>query len=83
MHQRTKHIELEHHYIREKYEDGTIVISYVPTTFQQADILTKPLEPGPFIDNRTLAGLRRIPTPYSPTSSLNYKGHPQSILDMV
>ena len=30
MHQQTKHIELEHHYIWEKYEDGTIVISYVP-----------------------------------------------------
>ena len=83
MHQQTKHIELEHHYIREKYEDGTIVISYVPTRSQQADILTKSLEPGPFIDNRALAGLRRIPTPISPISSLAYEGHPPPILDMV
>ena len=61
MHQRTKHIELEHHYIREKYDDGTIVITYVPTHSQQADLLTKPLASNQFITNRDLTGLRPVP----------------------
>ena len=61
MHQRTKHIELEHHYIREKYDDGTIDITYVPTHSQQADLLTKPLSSTQFITNRDLTGLRPIP----------------------
>ena len=42
-HQRTKHIDVRYHYIREKEEDGTIEIRYLPTEQMVADGLTKSL----------------------------------------
>ena len=43
MHKRSKHIETKFHFIREKTEDGTISIHYVPTDKMAADIFTRPL----------------------------------------
>lgn len=42
-HKRTKHIDIQYHYIREKFEAGEIDITYIHTTQQIADIMTKPL----------------------------------------
>lgn len=42
-HQRTKHIEVMHHLIREKVEAGTLRLAYVGKGRQQADIFTKSL----------------------------------------
>lgn len=42
-HQRTKHIDIKHHHIRQLIEDKIIKLTYVPTNDQLADILTKPL----------------------------------------
>jgi hypothetical protein len=42
-HDRSKHIAIRYHYIRECVDGGTIIISYTPTTSQPADILTKVL----------------------------------------
>ena len=42
-HDRTKHVEVNRHFIKEKIEDGTICITSVPTTKQVADVLTKGL----------------------------------------
>jgi len=42
-HSRTKHVDVDRHFIREKVEDGIISLSYVPTKLQVADILTKGL----------------------------------------
>ena len=39
----TKHIEVRHHYIREKLEDRVIDLKFTPTGDQIADIFTKPL----------------------------------------
>lgn len=39
-HKRTKHIDIKYHYIREKYGEGSIVIEYVSTIYQKADIFT-------------------------------------------
>lgn len=41
-HKRTKHIDIRHHYVREKQEDGTIIIHFLLTTEMIADGLTKP-----------------------------------------
>ena len=41
MHKRSKHIETKFHFIRDKTEDGTISIHYVPTDKMAADIFTK------------------------------------------
>ncbi|XP_071708181.1 uncharacterized mitochondrial protein AtMg00810-like [Rutidosis leptorrhynchoides] len=42
-HQRTKHIELDIHFVREKVSRGEVRILHVPTRFQIADIFTKGL----------------------------------------
>ena len=42
-HERTKHIEVDCHFVRDEVQQGTITTSYVHTTHQLADILTKAL----------------------------------------
>ncbi|KAL6311396.1 hypothetical protein AAG906_025851 [Vitis piasezkii] len=42
-HERTRHIEMDCHYIRDKIQDGSIITRHVSSTHQLADILTKPL----------------------------------------
>lgn len=45
-HDRTKHIEVDRHFIKEKIEAGIITLPYVKSSNQLADILTKAV-PGP------------------------------------
>jgi hypothetical protein len=42
-HQRTKHIDVKHHFIREHIENGSIDLWYVETANMVADGMTKPL----------------------------------------
>lgn len=42
-HRRTKHIDIDYHYIREKYSEGRFELEYVPSQEQLADGLTKSL----------------------------------------
>ena len=46
--ERTKHIEVECHFIREKIASGCMTISFVNSSDQQVDIVTKSLR-GPRI----------------------------------
>ena len=40
-HDRTKHVEVDRHFIKEKIEANTINMSYIPTKEQAANIFTK------------------------------------------
>ncbi|KAG5874788.1 hypothetical protein JTB14_015256 [Gonioctena quinquepunctata] len=52
-HKRTKHIDVKYHYIRERAEDNTLIVCYVASEDQLADILTKALPKEKFVKNRT------------------------------
>lgn len=43
LHQRTKHVDIKHHYIRELVEANTINLTYISTADMLADVLTKAL----------------------------------------
>ena len=49
-HDRTKHIEIDRHFIKEKLEKGIIQIPYVPFEKHVADLLTKGLTTRRFED---------------------------------
>jgi hypothetical protein len=42
-HNRTKHIEIRHHFLRQKLDEKELELTYIPTGDQVADILTKGL----------------------------------------
>lgn len=42
-HSRTKHIDIDYHFVREKVALGTLTTKFVPSSQQVADIFTKPL----------------------------------------
>nr|XP_016512712.1 PREDICTED: uncharacterized protein LOC107829758 [Nicotiana tabacum] len=42
-HERTKYIDLDCHFVREKLHDGLISLSFVPNKLELADMLTRPL----------------------------------------
>ena len=42
-HGRTKHVEIQYHWIREIVDQGKVVIKHCPTADMVADLLTKPL----------------------------------------
>jgi hypothetical protein len=42
-HDKTKHIEIRYHYIRDMVQKGVVKLQYVGTYEQVADVLTKPL----------------------------------------
>ncbi|RVW63221.1 Retrovirus-related Pol polyprotein from transposon RE1 [Vitis vinifera] len=56
-HDRTKHVEIDRHFIKEKIEEGIIKMLYVPTCLQTADILTKALPRKVFDDLSSKPGL--------------------------
>ena len=43
LHDRTKHVEIDKHFINEKLESGLICMPYIPTGEQVADVFTKGL----------------------------------------
>ena len=52
-HRRTKHIELDIHFVREQAALGRVRVLHVPTAQQSADVMTKGLPPSTFEDFRS------------------------------
>ena len=44
----SKHIDIRHHFIRERVANGESKVVYVPSEEQHADFLSKPLPQGAF-----------------------------------
>ena len=56
-HARTKHIEIHHHFVRERVLRGEIDLHYISTDSQPADIFTKPLSRTKFELHRSALGI--------------------------
>jgi hypothetical protein len=56
-HARTKHIDIQHHFVREKVAEGRVDIKYIHTSKQVADGLTKALPRDPFQRFRKAVGV--------------------------
>ena len=61
-HQRTKHVEIQAHFIREKILDGIIHLEYCPSTLNSADLFTKPLPEAQFSKLKDAIGLVKLPS---------------------
>ncbi len=59
-HSRTKHIDIQFHFVREAHENGLINLKYCPTEEMLADLLTKPLPKVLFETLHLLLGMERI-----------------------
>ncbi|GKD76952.1 ribonuclease H-like domain-containing protein [Tanacetum coccineum] len=62
-HQRTKHIEIDIHFVRDKVAAGHVRVLHVPSRFQYADIFTKGLPYPLFADFRSSLSFRKSPAP--------------------
>uniref|UniRef100_H3H8Y7 Integrase catalytic domain-containing protein n=1 Tax=Phytophthora ramorum TaxID=164328 RepID=H3H8Y7_PHYRM len=57
-HKRTKHIDIRYHFVREKVEDGQVVLQYVSTTDMLADMMTKAITAVQFQVLRSKLGIQ-------------------------
>ncbi|GJZ23657.1 receptor-like serine/threonine-protein kinase SD1-8 [Tanacetum coccineum] len=62
-HQRTKHIEIDIHFVRDKVAAGHVRVLHVPSRFQYTDIFTKGLPYLLFADFRSSLSIRKSLSP--------------------
>jgi len=48
-HERTKHLEIDFHFVRDKIQDGTMKLLLISSAEQATSFFTKPLHPRPFL----------------------------------
>lgn len=59
-HARTKHIDIQHHFIREKVENGEVELKYCRSTQMPADLLTKALTKEKHLRFMHMMGLKTL-----------------------
>ena len=59
-HDRSKHIRIKYHFIRDCLKEGSIKANHIATTDQLTDILTKSLGKTKFQEMRRRVGLKQI-----------------------
>ena len=62
-HDRTKHVEIDRHFIKEKLDSGLIATAHVPSGLQLADMLTKGLPTERFQELTCKLGMIDIHSP--------------------
>lgn len=60
LHGRSKHIDVRFHFIRKCIERGELIVKYVGTQEQRADILTKALGRVKFEEMKKLIGVKDL-----------------------
>ena len=60
-HSRSKHIDIQYHFIKDQVEEGTIQLEYVGTKDQISNILTKPLSTKLFEKHRMSLSVQMPP----------------------
>ncbi|GKF50390.1 ribonuclease H-like domain-containing protein, partial [Tanacetum coccineum] len=62
-HHRTKHIEIDIHFVRDMVARGHVRVLHVPSRYQYADIFTKGLPSALFEEFRSSLSVRSSPAP--------------------
>ena len=62
-HDRTKHVEIDRHFIKENISSGTLCVPFVKSCVQIADVLTKAIGSRPFHTILDKLGMRDIFVP--------------------
>ena len=62
-HERTRHIEMDCHFIRNKIQDGSVITRFVNSSHQLADVLTKALGKEAFVPMIRKLGVQDIHSP--------------------
>ena len=60
-HARTKHIELDFHYVRDQVQSKQLTVQFISTKDQLADPLTKPISPQRFPTAAANLNVRSLP----------------------
>lgn len=80
LHSRTKHIEIDLHFVREQISKGRLDVRHIPAGYQRADILTKALSTKNF--SRLKADLKVVDWNTSDKAVEIQEGATQSKLDL-
>ena len=60
LHQRSKHIDIRYHFVREKFKEATFSLQYIETNDQVADIFTKAIPKVRFQYLRAQLGIQSL-----------------------